>query len=91
MGSNKIEMHWSDKKTIEDLDFIDEFCSMSNKLEDLQAKTDNGETATAKIRLQVSRDDEGIQQPKTASTSQHSKKKVETDHLFHLSGNHRFK
>ncbi|CAH8605478.1 unnamed protein product [Heterobilharzia americana] len=39
VGSEKRGIHWTTEKNLEDLDFADDLCLMSHKLEDLQAKT----------------------------------------------------
>ncbi|CAH8288256.1 unnamed protein product [Heterobilharzia americana] len=45
---------WTDEKTLEeDLDFADDLCLMSHKLEDLQAETYKLMEETAKMGLQV--------------------------------------
>ncbi|CAH8662821.1 unnamed protein product [Heterobilharzia americana] len=53
VGSEKRGIHWTTEKNLEDLDFADDLCLMSHKLEDLQAKTNKLIEEAAKTGLQV--------------------------------------
>ncbi|CAH8517769.1 unnamed protein product [Heterobilharzia americana] len=88
-------IRWTVGKNLEDLDFADDLCLMSHKLEDLQVKT-NKLTGEARQRrqdfLQVNVEKTGDEdtQPTTAGTDHHQREEPRGSSLFHLPKRHRF-
>ncbi|CAH8639305.1 unnamed protein product [Heterobilharzia americana] len=95
VGSEKREIRWTAEKNLEDLDFANDLCLMSHKLEDLQAKTNKLAEEAAKTALQVNvgkTGDEDTQATTTATTNSnhHEREKLKGSNLLHLSRKHCF-
>ncbi|CAH8641547.1 unnamed protein product [Heterobilharzia americana] len=86
-------IRWTTEKNLEDLDFTDDLCLMSHKLEDLQAKTYKLVEEAAKTGLPSSehREDRGDEDtaPTTPTTTtnsnHHQREKLKGSSLLHLS------
>ncbi|CAH8834294.1 unnamed protein product [Trichobilharzia szidati] len=71
VGNEKTGISWTDVKNLEDLDFADDLCLMSHKIEDLQAKTDKLVEEAAKTGLQVNIDKTEVMKITNQQQQQH--------------------
>ncbi|CAH8856362.1 unnamed protein product [Trichobilharzia szidati] len=71
VGNEKTGISWTDVKNLEDLDFADDLCLMSHKIEDLQAKTDKLVEEAAKTGLQVNIDKAEVMKITNQQQQQH--------------------
>ncbi|CAH8658874.1 unnamed protein product [Heterobilharzia americana] len=88
------------EKNLEDLDFADDLCLMSHKLEDLQTKTNKlteearrgSEDGTSSEYREDRSDEDTAPPPSTTTTNSnhHQREKLEGSNLLHLSRKHCF-
>ena len=88
--TGKTGIQWSLTQFLEDLDFADDLCLMSQKCQHMQQKTDNLAQEASKTGLQINLEKTEIMTllKKAAEANHPWRQRTERSHLFHLPGQH---
>ncbi|CAH8843500.1 unnamed protein product [Trichobilharzia szidati] len=101
VGNEETGIKWTHTKNLEDLDFADDICLISHKLEDMQAKSNKLAEEASKIGLQVNIEKTEVmkipgqhhqqqQQQQQTTISINGRNLKETTSFTYLPGKHRF-